>query len=305
VIEVSVPATSANLGSGFDAIALALDMRMHARAVRGTGGLRPQFTGAEAPTHDGISEMVLAGMRPVAEDPVGLDLDVTIDNAIPLGVGLGSSAAAVICGMVLAAEATGRTVTSSEIVRAVAQVEGHADNAAAAVYGRLCIVAHDARETSVLKASLPRGLCLTLVIPERPLNTRSARAALPQLYTRSAVSLSIQRASLLAAALTGGHYEMLAAATRDIVHQPYRAEMFPGLKEALALRHADAVAVLSGSGPSVLLLSREPADEAPLRVAQCFEREGAAARIVRAELDAAGLLIRNGTQEETLMSFNI
>ncbi len=207
--------------------------------------------------------------------------------------------------MALAASAVSRSVASSEIVRAVANIEGHADNAAAGVYGRLCIVAHDAYETAVLKASLPQGLCFMLVIPERPLNTRSARAALPQLYTRSAVSLSIQRASLLAAALTSGHYEMLAAATRDIVHQPYRAGMFPGLESVLALRHPDAVAVLSGSGPSVLLLSRSPAAEAARRVAECFKRAGVAARIMRVEGDVAGLLISRGAPDETLMRINI
>lgn len=295
MIEVSAPASSANLGSGFDALAIALTIRMYARARPGRDGLRLRFSGSELPAHEGIAKRFIVGMALAVSDPQRLDLEIEIENHIPLGVGLGSSATALVCGMAVAGSAIGRSFSREQIVRAVSQAEGHADNAAAAVHGGLCIVLHDAGTTAALSTRVPRRLFLMLVVPDQPLDTDVARQALPQLYTRSALSISIQRSSLLVAALMDGHYEHLRAATRDVIHQPYRGTIFPGLAAALNLQLADAVTVLSGSGPTVLVLSESStcAERAAMKVAACFQNAGVSSRAIQTEVALKGLEVES------------
>ncbi len=295
MIEVSVPASSANLGSGFDAVAVALDLRMTARARAGAGPLQVRVTGSQLPTHGGLAERVRAGMALIAEDPKSFAFEIDIHNDIPLGAGLGSSAAALLCGMTIANRARGSVVSKEEMLGLLVRAEGHADNAAAALYGGLCFVLQEGPHLCALPLPVPEALRCTLVVPDRPLDTAAARRALPASYARADVGRSLQRASMLAACLASGRLARLDLATRDCVHQPYRAALFPGLSEALDQSSAGVHVVLSGAGPSVLLLSEGGAGDAPDRVAACFRRAGVGARIVPTAIASQGLLVTEAT----------
>ncbi|MDQ2679484.1 MAG: homoserine kinase [Candidatus Eremiobacteraeota bacterium] len=289
MISFSVPATSANLGSGFDSVAIALDLRMHARAHRSLDQLHIQFSGAELPTHDGLAACIRSGMALVCTEPSELKLSIEIENAIPLGVGLGSSAAARLCGLLIAAESLELALSKADVLELVARVEGHADNAAAALHGQLCFVLHQQTNIAVLKLPFPAALRCAIVLPAQSLDTQAARNALPELYTRRAVSSSLQAACMLAAGLASGSLEHLAATTRDIIHQPYRAAMIPGLRDALAHSDADACAVISGAGPSVLVISKGDPMPSASRAAQYFERAGVSTRVQPVAIDQCGV----------------
>ena len=289
MIRVSVPATSANLGSGFDAVAISLQLRMEARAQTAEG-LHLRFAGSEQPTHGGLAARITHGMELIVEDPQSLNLDVEIDNAIPLGVGLGSSAAALICGAVLAAHASKKEISREDLLLRVAVAEGHADNAASAIYGGLCFVLCDDGRMHTLSMSLPSELAYALVIPSETLDTKIARQALPEHYPRDVLSQSVQRATMLAASLASGNLQHLNAAMRDDVHQRYRSTLYRGLSDALDESDAETWAVLSGSGPSVLVISKSGPQPVAERIVDCFAQAGASSRIVHAEPERIGLI---------------
>lgn len=291
MIEVSVPASSANLGSGFDAIAVALNIRMRATASANDRDLRVRFSGRETPSHDGLKELIVRGMSLVIEDPDRLAIDVHVENDIPLGVGLGSSAAALLCGAALARLWSGEELELESLLKLVAAQEGHADNASASLYGGLCFALED-RVTSVQRFGPPKGLVFTLVIPDASVPTDLARGALPSQYSRELVAQSIQRAALLGASLVSGRYETLARATLDSVHQSYRAALVPGISDALKQWTSDTAVVISGSGPTLLLLSIGERDGAVIeRVVRCFTGAGMRTRVLNAAADRQGLII--------------
>jgi homoserine kinase len=272
--DVSAPASSANLGAGFDAVALALELRMTARVRVLPPGASSEWTysGAHAPTHDGLRGCVERGIVHVA--PAAPPLAVALDNAIPLGGGLGSSAAAHAIGVAIGARLVDRAPDDDLLAQSVAELEGHPDNALAAWYGGAVVVAHgDDGLTSARFA--PPAAGAVVVVPELTLPTAEARALIPESYSRADVVHSVQRAALLGAALGGGRLDLLRAAVRDRLHQPYRAAMIPGLGEILALEERGLIAVaLSGAGPSILALTAERSEAIGRAIAAIFARHG-------------------------------
>jgi len=217
---------------------------------------------------------------------------VHLNNAIPLGKGLGSSAAARALGVAIAARAHGLELSRDEIGARVCELEGHPDNALPAVYGGIAI-ATCARES--IKLPAPHELHAIVVVPEFDLATERARALLPVQYDRRDVVFNIQRAALLGAALASGNWNLLREAMRDRFHQDYRAAVVPGLSGALAVESPELIGIaLSGAGPSVLALVRERAAWRPIaaRISAAFEAAGIAARSFRLPFAARGLVSR-------------
>ncbi len=253
---MSAPASSANLGAGFDAVGLALELRMTAHVRRFATGAASEWSyrGTHAPTHGGIRGCIEAGIARVA--PGAPALGVELDNAIPLGAGLGSSAAAYAIGVAIGAQLLDHPPADDLLALAVAQLEGHPDNALAAWYGGAVVAALDGdRLASACFA--PPPVQAVVVVPELSLPTDEARAMLPERYARADAVFNVQRAALLGAALASGRIDVLREAVRDRLHQPYRAAAVPGLAELLAFDDPDLLAVaLSGAGPSVLALAR-------------------------------------------------
>ncbi len=316
-LSVSAPASSANLGAGFDAAALALELRMTARVRVLPRGASPSWTyaGACAPTHDGIRTCIERALRRVAPDAPALAVE--LHNEIPLGAGLGSSAAAYAIGASIgvrlaagrdahAAAADGRSPDGGDvddaedgvgdddvgerIARVVVELEGHPDNALAACLGGTIVVAHGEDGVSYARFA-PLAAAAVVVVPEIVLPTAEARALLPASYSRADAVHSVQRAALLGAALAAGRLDLLRAAVRDRLHQPYRAGAIPGLEEMLRLDDPAVVAIaLSGAGPSVFALVRAEPERIGARLAEIFRHHGVASRILVPRLAGSGIV---------------
>lgn len=290
--SLRIPATSANLGPGFDSIGIALELRLEAW-VYPAKRLSLEFVeGPNAPTHGGFAETIRGAMRAVsARLPPAR---VLVRNSIPLGKGLGSSAAAILLGLVVAARCRRQRLTVHEIGRLASDLEGHPDNALSALYGGAVIAAaRSSRAPAHIRVRLPTELRALVVVPDIDLPTPEARAVLPQAYALSDVARNTQRAALLAASLATGDLSHLSEAMRDVVHQQYRARLAPGLGEALRFRARDVLGVaLSGAGPSVLAFVRSHVSwqEHGESLAQCFRRKGIEAQALHLRIAERGLV---------------
>jgi homoserine kinase len=286
---VSVPATSANLGPGFDCVGIALDLRARA-IVEPAHRFALEFSGPEQPTRIGFERMLLDAMHTVSSELPRVRVHVV--NAIPLGKGLGSSAAASALGITIAARAHGIELSRDDVAQRVCKLEGHPDNALPAVYGGM-VIATSARDH--VKIAAPRDLHAVVVVPDFDLATERARALLPMHYEKADVVFNLQRAALLGAALASGNWSVLREAMRDRFHQPHRAAVVPGLADALAVDVPELIGVaLSGAGPSVLALVGDRVAWRPIaaRIAACFERAGIASRSYRLAFASRGLISR-------------
>ena len=273
---VSAPASSANLGAGFDAVAIALELRMTARVRELGSGASSEWTyeGAHAPTHDGLRGCIERGIVRIA--PAAPPLAVALDNAIPLGAGLGSSAAAHALGVAIGARLVDRPPDDDIQARIVAELEGHPDNALAAWYGGAVVAAHGDDGLTAARFA-PPPVSAVLAVPAIVLATAQARALMPAAYSRADAVHNVQRAALLGAALASGRIDLLRAAVRDRLHQPYRAAAIPGLAELLALDDPALVAIaLSGAGPSVIALVRDEPERIGRALAAVFAAHGVA-----------------------------
>jgi homoserine kinase len=260
--RVRVPATSANLGPGFDALGLALSLHDVVAATVTAGGLSINVTGAGAETAvAGEDHLVLRAMRAafamIGEQPPGLSLVCV--NAIPQGFGLGSSAAAIVAGLLaaraLCGERGAERLPDDAVLQLAAGLEGHADNAAACLAGGLTI-AWSARSGFRYARLAPlAALVPVLCVPDLPLATVAARQVLPPAVPHADAAQNAARAALLIAALTTDPRTLLDA-TEDFLHQPYRAAVMPESAALVAaLRQAGIPAVISGAGPAVLALT--------------------------------------------------
>ncbi|HKY47159.1 MAG TPA: homoserine kinase [Acidimicrobiia bacterium] len=284
----SAPASSANLGPGFDVLALALNLRCEVDAspddrwsVRHIG---PEFPSGH---FDSVLE---AARRAVGEDR---PLALVVDNRIPIGRGLGSSAAAVVAGAAAAWRAVGDEVHDRAVFDLAADMEDHPDNAAAAIYGGLVLCTPN-RE--VHRLPLHPGLVPILAVPDRALATSDARAALPTEVPRDVAVRSLGRLAALVGGLLLGDGVLLASAHGDEMHQDPRNRLRPEVELLIdTARTAGALhACWSGAGPSVLALA-EP--ETAARVKGALEASLQAGRVLELQVAASGLVLSpNGTR---------
>jgi homoserine kinase len=271
----SVPATSANLGPGFDTIGIALDLRLVARVAPSDHFSLVFVHGPHAPSHDGFADLIRSAMLAVHDTLP--NATVVVNNQIPLGKGLGSSAAAIVLGLRIGAHCAGRKLAPNDLAKIATQLEGHADNALPALFGGMVIAAQDPDGTPrYVRVPAPRDLAALVTVPDLELSTSDSRAVLPANYSSSDALYTAQRAALLAAALCNGRWSHLREAMKDRMHQPYRAKHIPGLAQALLVKARGLHGVaLSGAGPSVLALADRTAPSQPIveRIQRCFTRE--------------------------------
>jgi homoserine kinase len=252
---VSVPASSANLGPGFDAIGLALDLWVRA-TVQPAMHFSVSFkAGTYVPTNAGFENEIVRGMDRVLGG-ARPDVSILVENKIPLGKGLGASAAGAVLGLTIGAVLAPDYPEIAELARHAAELEGHPDNALPALLGGVVIAAMpEGAPPAYLRFAPPAGLSAVVVTPRIVLPTAAARALLPAVYERKDVVFNLQRAALLAASLASGDLSQLRVASADRVHQPYRAPLVPGFDEMLAFDMPGLLALsLSGAGPSVIAL---------------------------------------------------
>jgi homoserine kinase len=289
-VTVRVPATSANLGPGFDALGLALTLHdvVEARVI--PAGVSIEVSGAgQGTAASGEDHLVVRAMRAafgvLGVQPPGVGLRCV--NAIPQGYGLGSSAGAIVSGLLAARAlaAGGKDLTDADVLRIATQIEGHPDNVAACLAGGLAIAWTSASGTHTARLEPVDGLTPVLCVPADPVLTETARGLLPPSVPHADAAANAARAALLIAGLTVDP-ALLVAGTEDFLHQPYRAAVMPATAGLIGrLRAAGIPAAVSGAGPAVLALivtGIHPGPEAVEAIA------GAAWRVHRLEIDRDG-----------------
>jgi homoserine kinase len=274
-VHLRLPATSANLGPGFDSAAVALDFYLEIEAapaaefsITATGRDREHCSRLENNLILEIyKDLLVSNGRPVTP------LAIQMTNEIPLGMGCGSSAAGRLAAIALAVHFGQLGWSSERILEEAAVLEGHPDNAAACWLGGFVTAASEGRTVHAARVAPPSEWRAILVLPTEPLATSKARAMLPEAYSRADVVANIQSVALLGLAFAQARGDLLRIAMRDCIHQPYRASICPFLPPLLPLsgQHGILGAALSGAGPSVLVLVRNlesvPEAQAAIRIA--------------------------------------
>lgn len=264
-VHVKVPATSANLGPGFDTLGLALAYydELEVTAVEGSSAVvEVNGVGAgEVPTDERnlVVRAIAYTFADQKQELPGLSLVAT--NSIPHGRGMGSSGAAIVSGIMAAAGLLDGIVEldADDLLRIATEMEGHPDNVAPALFGGLTIAWVDKQKPLYKKLMVHRGVSPLVFVPEHTMSTELARALQPQNVPHEDAVFNVSRSALLIAALIQSP-ELLFAATEDRLHQNYRAEAMPETSGLIALlREHGYAAVVSGAGPSVLVLCSDPA----------------------------------------------
>ena len=266
LIRVKAPATTANMGPGYDCLGLALDVwnTIEVEVLKG-GEPVVEVTGEGADElGTGRDNLIYRTMEFLFQD-VGEDMPavrINCDNAIPIARGMGSSAAAIAGGLVAANYLCSQEYTANDLLEMAATIEGHPDNVAAAVLGGMQLVIMDETDEGsrlyTVPVNVPPELHAVVFVPQVRISTKDARAVLPEKVPMADAVHNIGRVGLLVAAMATNHPEYLTVATQDRIHQPYRQPLFPAMKVILqAALDAGAMGVfLSGSGSTVLALTR-------------------------------------------------
>lgn len=276
MIKIRIPATSANLGPGFDCLGLALDvwnevafepsdkMNYHAAgegAEKLNKGLRNTLTKAYARLHEICGRQVKA-------------VRIAARNTIPMSSGLGSSAAAVVGGLFGANEMLGKPLNGVELLRLAAEMEGHPDNVAPALVGGLVVSVIKQDEIITRRYDVP-ALTVVIVKPDVEWLTKTARAVLPRSVSRADAIHNIGRASLVVDALRTGDLDLLQHVMDDRIHQPYRLRHISGGMAAYKCAKQFGAAALSGAGPSIIVfVQRDDAEKAKVEIQSVFEERG-------------------------------
>ncbi|WP_270772707.1 homoserine kinase [Pauljensenia sp. OF14-1SRA] len=301
-VAVRVPATSANLGPGFDSMGLALNLWDEV-AVHATSGVHTSVTveGEGAGNiATGEDNLVVQAMR-LALDRAGapqVGVKMRCTNRIPHSRGMGSSASAIVAGILLARALIGRedVLTDEEVLMIGTELEGHPDNVAPAIAGGATIAWVDNGRPAAVSLSVPTAIAPVVFIPDFELATEKARSALPQVVTHTDARFNVARAALLSALLSGqarsvgqaSFHDLLMDATADVLHQEYRREaMEPSLALVDWLRNAGIAATVSGAGPTVLAMETVP-DEI------CQDARSAGWKVMTLDVPSKGAAITRG-----------
>jgi len=280
--EIRVPASIANLGPGFDTLAVAVELylRLSVEVLPGTDELHFRFMDGEL---DGENYIERA-FRFAASQRGGSfpSLSVEVHSEIPMKSGLGSSAAATVAGLRLY-EAIAGPLPPQGLLNAACALERHPDNVAAALLGGLTVSCQlPDRSVVAVRLEWPERLEFLVLTPEYALPTAESRKVLPERITRDDAVFNLQRVALLLQALQSGNFSLLREAINDRLHQPSRQKLVPGLEHALALEHPDLLGVcLSGAGPSIVALAERNFAAVQELLEQTFRSTGLAFKVRR------------------------
>lgn len=307
-VTVRVPATSANLGPGYDCLGMALDLwNETVFSLEGTGSTIVISGEGSRDLPTDSSNLILKSAQNVFDRfdfQPNPGLLIRCYNQIPLSSGLGSSAAALVTGVLGANALLGSPMSEREILELLTEVEGHGDNVTPAVLGGLVVVSGSGQEVQYRKVwdGMVGGdrLQAVIVLPEIHLPTVEARALLPQTVHLHDAVFNIQHAVLVVNALITGDLELLGNAMQDRLHQPYRLEKIPGGAEVmLAARQAGAAAAaLSGAGPSIIAFGLEDLHQVGDAMQLCFAQYHQKSRIFLSSISDLGAIVNYENEDE-------
>jgi homoserine kinase len=298
IASVDVPASTANLGAGFDAFAAALSLKLRAELHHGDeAGIVLNAHGEGAPAADTDPDQNLLirgfreGLRAAHGSPAGSgSWRIEVSSMIPAARGLGSSAAAIVAGLLLGASAGRDAPPIDELLALAATLEGHPDNVAAALHGgfTLAVPGDDGRPAVLRRFRVPEAWIPVVFISQAESRTHEMRTALPETVPHRDAALQAARAAVLATALMTSDAGLLREAMKDVLHQPYRLPRLPGAAELIetAYEHGAAGSALSGAGPSVLAICDSPMSAHS--VEKAWNAAGVPGMATRLRFDGAG-----------------
>lgn len=267
MIHIRIPATSANMGPGFDSIGIAVELYNHIWVEEQTTGLTIDVKRDQAiPVPTDETNLIYKTMKYFYEQK-GLKMPgvhIVQEDYIPMVRGLGSSAACIVGGLFAANALAGNICDKDELAQMAAQLEGHPDNSNPAIYGSMVVGAQDENKMNHVRLELPDDLIFATMVPDFPVSTADARRVLPDSYTRKDMVFNASRAALLVASMMTGKYENFDMAMEDCVHQPYRAQLIPGMHEIFkhAKEFGAVASYLSGAGSTLMaMVTKDRAEE--------------------------------------------
>ncbi len=266
MIHIKIPATSANMGPGFDSIGVALELYNHLWVEAIPQGLKIEVKRKqeiEIPVDE--SNLIYQTMK-YFYDQKGLILPgvhLIQEDYIPMVRGLGSSAACIVGGLIAANELAGRPCDKEELAQMAAKLEGHPDNSNPAIFGSMVVGALDEEKMMHVRLALPEDLVFATMVPSFPVSTAKARGVLPDGYTRGEVVFNVSRGALLVASIMSGKLENLSMAMEDKIHQPYRSQLIPNMDEIFqkAKTYGALAAYLSGAGSTLMAMVKKEQSE--------------------------------------------
>jgi len=293
-VTVKVPASTTNLGPGFDCLGLALKLYNTVEMERTEEKditIKISGEGEEELPRDELN-IILSAIKLVF-DKAGeklCGLRIRQVNQIPIGRGLGSSAATRLAGIMAANELLKANLSEGEILRLAAELEGHPDNVAASLFGGLVIVGREGKDFRWLRLEVPENLKVVVAIPEKRLSTQRARDILPEKISLSDAVFNLSRVAMLVSSLISGRWQYLAVSTQDRLHQPYRSSLVPGMEEVFeaALKEGARGAFLSGAGSTVAALADENEKRIGKAMQEAFLKKGLKSRVKVLEIDKKG-----------------
>ena len=296
-VRVNVPASTTNLGPGFDVLGMALKLYNTVELEVSASGLCIEIEGEGADILPRDESNLVYRAAKLVFERVGEKpppMVIRLINRIPLARGLGSSGTAIIGGLMAASITSGANLTRDDILDMAAGMDGHPDNVAASIFGGIVIASPTEQGVTCMKFLPPKPVDVVIVVPDFHLLTSDARAVLPASVDLQTAVFNISRASLLVSALATGDFRLLGIATDDKLHQPCREKLVPGMRDVFrAARSAgENVAVaLSGAGPSIVALCADNSARIGESMRQAFLKHNINSRVMTLDIDEEGAMV--------------
>ena len=289
-----IPASTTNLGPGFDVLGLALQLYSTVTLEPSKTDTEVVVSGIDAdkisstPEHIAFQAVELVFSRSGTKPPQGFKLH--IDNGIPAIRGLGGSGTAILGGLLTANVLCDQPFSHAELLNFATEMEGHPDNVAASLYGGIVVSAEEKGQIHTVQLTCPSELSIVLAIPDFPLSTKQAREVLPKSVDFADAIYNTSRSTLLIASIATGQFEMLKIAMKDKLHQPYRSSLIPGFNDVAeaAIANGALSVALSGAGPTVAAYCLEHAQQVAKQMQNAFNKHQIACDIMILKPDADG-----------------
>ncbi len=296
MIKVKVPATSANLGPGFDTFGLALDLFLTVEAAEAIKtSCRFTGEGQDQLNQEEEENIIIKAIKRVFREAgeTAPDLALTVNNQIPIGKGVGSSAAAIVSGVLIGNELLDKKFSHGQLINIAADMEGHADNIVPAMSGELTTVMEDDKTVYYQKIKTPADLKIIIAVPDFQLPTHKSREILPEKADIHDTTANLQRACLLLASFFNGDFSLLDIAMDDKIYQPLRKQFIPGFDEVLNQARAAGAkgAALSGAGPSVIAFALNREEAVGQAMQEAFNKNNVSCRIFYLNPNHTGAVI--------------
>ncbi len=292
LIKIRVPATSANMGPGFDSLGIALDL--YNNFTFEETGETLEIIGSlegEKPEENLVYISMLKTFKEIDYSPRGLK--IKIESNIPMSRGLGSSASCIVAGVMGANQLAGGPLSQEDIFRISTEIEGHPDNISPALFGGFVTSLMEKEDIYYNKITIAKGLKFLALVPDLKKKKKMAREVLPREISYKDAVENVSRVSLLISALSNGRFDLLKAALKDKLHQPYRGELIENFHEIMdKIYHSEALGgYLSGAGPTIMAVIREGDKKFIEEMKDYFKSINSSWDLIELEIDLEGTKI--------------